>query len=309
MVIDMDTEALRWFQSVADGLTVTEVSDLEMRSQPAVSRALSRLEHEVGAQLLRRQGRRLTLTHAGFAFKRHVDSVLHHLDDAMAAVQQVIEPDTGTVTLAFQPSLGEWLIPDLVGSFRASHPGVQFDLRSKSDEAELDVGPDSEVDVEISTLRPGGPGFQWHPLAIEPLRLLVPPRHRLASEPRASLADVREDPFIVMRPSSSLRKLVDELCGEAGFEPTIAFTVSDVPSARGYAAGGLGVAVIPALWSTSASAAPPGLRYLALTDVGAERTIAFSWCEERRSLPAAVLFRKHVLTRARAGLLPHPLDV
>ena len=102
----MDTRALRWFQLVADGVTVTEVSELERTAQSAVSRALARLETEVGTPLLRRSGRTLRMTHAGVAFKHHVDVLMHELDDGLAAVSQLVDPETGTVTLAFQPSLG-----------------------------------------------------------------------------------------------------------------------------------------------------------------------------------------------------------
>jgi len=100
----MDTDALRWFQLVADGATVTEVSELEGLSQPGVSRALARLEAEVGTALLHRSGRTLRMTRAGSVFKRHVDALLHQLDDGLAAVNEILEPDTGTVALAFQVS-------------------------------------------------------------------------------------------------------------------------------------------------------------------------------------------------------------
>ena len=66
----MDTDALRWFQQVADGTTVTEVSELETVTQSGVSRALARLETQIGTPLLRRRGRTLRLTHAGAVFKR-----------------------------------------------------------------------------------------------------------------------------------------------------------------------------------------------------------------------------------------------
>src|SRR5581483_9191923 len=124
--MNMDTEALRWLQQVADGTTVTEVSELEQVTQSGVSRALARLETQVGTPLLRRSGRMLRLTHAGAVFKPHLDAMLHDLDDGIAAVSQLIDPDTGIVALAFQPSLGTWLVPDLARSFRAVHPGVRF---------------------------------------------------------------------------------------------------------------------------------------------------------------------------------------
>src|ERR1700735_1937972 len=131
--MDMDTDALRWFQQVADGTTVTEVSELEGVTQSGVSRALARLETEVGTPLLQRSGRILRMTHAGSVFKHHVDALLHQLDDGIAAVNQLIDSDTGTVALAFQRSLGTWLLPDLVRSFRAAHPGVRFRLTQVHD--------------------------------------------------------------------------------------------------------------------------------------------------------------------------------
>src|SRR5688572_19123704 len=122
----METRDLRWFQQVADGITLTELSEVEGTTQPGVSRALARLEQEVGTALLHRSGRTLRMTHAGAAFKRHVDRLLHELDDGLAAVHQLVDPETGTVTLAFHSSLGTWLVPDLVSSFRADHPQVHF---------------------------------------------------------------------------------------------------------------------------------------------------------------------------------------
>ena len=92
----MDTDVLRFFQQVADGATVTEVAELYQVSQPGVSRGLKRLEEEVGTPLLMRSGRLLRPTHAGSVFKRHVDAVLHALDDGLAAAEELIDPESGT---------------------------------------------------------------------------------------------------------------------------------------------------------------------------------------------------------------------
>ena len=113
----MDTDALRWFQQVADGTTVTEVSELEMVTQPGVSRALARLEADVGTPLLRKSGRTLRMTQAGATFKRHVDALLHQLDDGIAAVSQLLDPDTGD---------GGAGLPALGGHLAGPRPGGQL---------------------------------------------------------------------------------------------------------------------------------------------------------------------------------------
>src|SRR6195952_1188594 len=175
----MDTDSLRWFQQIADGVTMTEVSQIEYVTQSGISRALSRLEIEVGAQLLRKTGRNLRMTVAGAAFKRHVDVLLHQLDDGLAAVEQLVDPETGTVALASQLSLGTWLVPNLVGSFRADHPDVGFEIQQVRDQLTTSVLQDSRLDVEITTVRPTDRSVEWHHLPPEPLWLAVPRGHRL----------------------------------------------------------------------------------------------------------------------------------
>lgn len=297
----MDTDALRWFQQVVDGVTVTEVSELEGVSQPGVSRALARLEAEVGTPLLRRSGRVLRPTHAGSAFKRHVDALLHQLDDGLAAVDQVLDPDTGSVALAFQISLGTWLVPDLVSAFRAEHPHVRFELTQVRDElAEVAVAQGS-ADLVLSTVRSGNAAVRRQRLADEPLRLAVPADHPLAGQPEVRLADAAAESFLVLQRPSALRRLSDDLCRAAGFEPTIGFESEDVHTIRGFVAAGLGVAIIPT--SGPQPTAPAPVVYRTLRDVHAIREIGLGWAADRRLLPAAELFRSHVLERARRGRL------
>lgn len=300
----MDTDSLRWFQQVADGITVTEVSALEHTSQSGISRALARLESEVGTPLLRRSGRTLRMTHAGVAFKHHVDVMMHHLDDGLAAVQQLIEPETGTVTLAFEPSLGFWLVPDLVGSFRAEHPDVQFDLRPKRHEPTTAVRTRGDVDLELSTLRPPRSGYHWWRVARDPLYLAVASSHPLAARSDVALAELSDLPFVALRPPSLLRRACDELLVGAGVEPTIAFECDDLPTMLGYVVAGLGVAIMPGARGHLAEPAGRAVHHLEITDRGAVREIGLAWPAEGRLLPAVERFRAHVVERASAGLLP-----
>src|ERR1700744_3360379 len=189
--MSMDTDALRWFQQVADGTTVTEVSELEGVTQSGVSRALARLETEVGTPLL------------------------HRLDDGIAAVNQLLEPETGTVAVAFQHSLGTWLVPYLVRSFRSAHPLVRFELTQVRDELNSEALAGGRADLEIGPRRPHDSSLQTRQLALEPLRLAVPRDHRLAGQGQLWLTEVSGEPFVSLRPNSALRHLTDDLCEAA----------------------------------------------------------------------------------------------
>jgi DNA-binding transcriptional LysR family regulator len=302
----MDTEALRWFQQVADGVTVTEVGDLEMISQPAVSRALARLERDVGTPLLHRTGRTLRMTHAGSAFKRHVDALLHELDDGLAAVAQLADPDSGTVALAFQHSLGTWLVPDLIRSMHVDRPGVQFALTQVTDRPG-DEPAAAGADLVLGSRTPRG-AYRSRPLTSEPLRLVTAAEHRLRRRRRVSLGDVAGEPFVGLRASSALRAQTDELCHRAGFTPDVVFEGDDLSTVRGLVAAGLGVAVVPAPRTGTPEASGGALHHCAIDDLAAVREIRLSWPADRRLTPVTEKFRDHVVARAVAGRIPRVGD-
>ncbi|HTY73016.1 MAG TPA: LysR family transcriptional regulator [Actinomycetes bacterium] len=304
--MNVETSVLRWFSSVADGTTLTEVSDLEAITQSGLSRALSRLDREVGAPLLARHGRTLRMTRAGAAFKGYVDRALTELDDGLAAVAALASPDTGTVSLAYQLSLGTWLIPRLLAGFRAAHPGVSFELHQIRDEVGAPRLLDESVDVELTTVPATGPDLRWRPLLVEPLQLVVPDGHPLSGRRRVGVAALRDDWFVMLRRTYALRETCDQLCRAAGFEPKVAFEGDDLPTVEGFVAAGLGVAIVPARGPVVHAA--PGVRAVELDDPGASRAVGIAWSTRARRLPVAQAFLDYVLGAAKRigalGTLP-----
>jgi LysR family transcriptional regulator, transcription activator of glutamate synthase operon len=296
----VDTDALRWFQQVADGTTVTEVSELEHITQPGLSRALSRLEREVGTPLLQRHGRTLRMTAAGSAFKRHVDALLHELDDGLAAVEQLLDPETGQVGVSFERSMGPWLMPQLIRGFRAGHPRVQVVLHDAGGEGDASPLRRGAVDLALTTRRPREEGTAFVRLLAEPLVLVVPVGHPIAGGPAVRLADVAHEAFVALRSPSPFRHTSDELFAAAAIEPDVAFEADDLATVQGFVAAGLGVAVVPA------SVVGDRIEVVGLVDPAASRDIGLTWLERRRMLPAAALFRDHVLALARLGHLAVP---
>ncbi|HRW18126.1 MAG TPA: LysR substrate-binding domain-containing protein [Dermatophilaceae bacterium] len=299
----METEVLRWFQQVADGATVTEVADICRVSQPQVSRALAALSAEVGAPLLVRSGRVLRLTHAGAIFKRYADRVVAELDDGYAAVAELVDPERGTVTLGFESTLGGWLLPSVIADFRARHPLVRFVLIELDEDQEdgpevLDTSASARLDLALTTVRPSGVGARWRRLFDEPLFLAVHKGNPLAQRGDVWLSDARGESFVGMPRTSPLGVIGRDLCAAAGFEPEVGFVADDVETVRGFVAAGLGVAILPA---TGLDPLPEGIgtiTLLRLLDPGAHREIGLGWTE-RRLLPSAELFRRHVLRAAR----------
>ena len=300
----VELQVLRYFQEVADGATVTDTAARAQLTQPALSRALGRIERDVGAELFQRVGRALRLTPAGRAFKAHVDDVLENYDRAERAVAEVVDPGSGLIPLAFLHTLGTWLVPSLLSGFLERYPQVRFELRQHGEGPLQQELLDGTADLVITSGDPGDPLLSWRRLLVEPLRLAVPPRHRLARRRRVRLAEVADETFILLRKGYGLRAKTEALCGEVGFSPRIGFEGEEVDTLRGLVTAGLGVSLLPLPQAATfpPSSAEPPAPHLEITDVDSTRDIGLAWLAGRSLPPASDRFREHVLSEPAPGV-------
>ncbi|TDV55177.1 LysR family transcriptional regulator [Actinophytocola oryzae] len=287
----MDLSVLRWFRQVAGGATVTETAARARLTQPALSRALRRVEREVGTELFQKAGRTLRLTPAGHAFAERVGGVLDSYDQGVREVRELVDPDAGTVPLAFLHTLGTWLVPQVIRDFRDVHPRARFALRQHGEEGLVTELTAGTADLVLTSGDPRVPTIDWRRLLVEPLHLAVPPDHRLADRQEIRLAEAAEETFILLRPGYGLRATTEELCGQAGFAPRVGFEGEEVDTLRGLVTAGLGVALLPP--PRSPSTAP----HLLVTDVPAQRDIGLAWATGRDLPPLSTRFRDHILDR------------
>ena len=133
----MDLRRLTYFLAVVDHGGFTNAAKALFVSQPALSLAVRQLEEEVGTELLYRLGRGVRLTPAGEAFVGPARQALRDLEIARASAASIAGLETGTLALGSLPTLAADPLADLVGRFRAAHPGVLVDLAAPEDTADL----------------------------------------------------------------------------------------------------------------------------------------------------------------------------
>lgn len=302
----MTLDELRWFVAVAEREHVTAAAAELHVSQPALSRALARVQAHVGVPLFDRRGRRLQLNRYGRLYAEHARRALADLDAGRAALADATGAGGGgTVVLAFLHTLGSWLVPPLLRGFATAHPGVTLRLAQGSANEMLDQLRDGEADLILTSPRPEQADVGWCALAAEPLRIVVPPDHRLAARRRVRLAELADEPFVAMKPEYGLRGVTDELLAAAGVTPPIAFEGDDIGTLRGLVAAGLGVALLPPPRSAGAEIEQPATPHLAVADRGASRQLGLAWSRTRYRSPATEAFRAFVAEHG-AGLVPRP---
>ncbi|WP_019973243.1 LysR family transcriptional regulator [Mycobacterium sp. 141] len=286
----MHLDELHWFVVLAETEHVTDAAAELHISQPTLSRALARLEDEVGTPLFDRVGRRLRLNAYGEILLEHARRSSAEIRSATERIAALRDPDTGTVRLAFLHSQASWFVPDLLRRFRVEAPRVQFGLIQGAAHEIVEALAGGRVDLAITSPRPEG--YRWCGLYLERLCLAVPRGHRLAGRTRIRLADAGAEPFVALASGFGLRQLTDELCAEAGIEPQVVFEAMEIPTMEGLVAAGFGVAVVPV---PRPERAEPGAVYIPLSQTSAKRQLGLAWSADRPLPPAAERFAQFVM--------------
>jgi LysR family transcriptional regulator, transcription activator of glutamate synthase operon len=292
----VSTDDLRVFLAVAEAEHVTAAAARLHLSQPAVTRAIARLEDRFGARLFDRPGQRVRLNSFGRVLAGHAGKIVAQLDTAATDIAELLDPHHGPVRIGFVRSLGTWLVPHLVRSFKAVEPGVEFQLRQGLSEQLAHELLRGDADLILTSPQPRlSDRVGWKLLANEKLELSVPPGHRLASRQRIRLAEVAAEPFVALAMTSEFRELSDRLCREAGFSPAVAFETDDVATVRALVGAGLGIAILPALHQPATTEAPATL-VIAAQD--ATRPVGLAWIKGRQLPGLAEAFRDWVISSA-----------
>lgn len=294
----MDLRELEWFVALAESEHVTETSEALSISQPTLSRAVGRLEKHFGVQLFERSGNRIRLNRYGEVLRAHALRSLGEISTAEQRISSMIDPGKGIISLAFVTSYGSWLVPQLIQEYRRDAPEARFILEGAAAGHALEMLRNQAVDVAIISPEPRDEAIDWHPIAREPLRLVVPDGHRFAGRKAIDLAEAAAETFLALRPEFGLRQISDALCTASGFAPTISVEATEIPTLWGLVRAGMGVSILPASIRGPLS---KGTQQVPLTDDGAVRVAGAAVLANRRQPPPVALFidflRAHPLLR------------
>ncbi|MFD4530365.1 LysR substrate-binding domain-containing protein [Streptomyces sp. NPDC058470] len=297
-IVAMLVPRLTYFAGVARTEHVTRAAQEMGVPQSTLSRAMVRLEQDLGVELFARRGRTVSLTSAGRTFLGSVERALAEIERAADEVRADADPATGKVAFGFLHTMGSETVPELIRAFRADHPRVRFSLVQTYGEAMLERLRSGELDLCLTSPVPDAPDLVGRRLDEQKLRLVVPADHRLAGRRRIRLAEAADETFVTLEPGYGLRRITDAVCREAGFKPRVAFEGEEAETLRGLVAAGLGVALLP-----PPAFARPGVVELTVTAPRAVREIGVAWLDGHPDTAPVAAFKKFLLSR-RGHLLP-----
>jgi DNA-binding transcriptional LysR family regulator len=242
----MERRQLEYFVAIVDHGGFTHAARALRVAQPSLSRAIGKLEHELGVELFHRVGRNAVLSNAGELMVERARLVLRDMDALRATAQAVGTSAAGRVDVAATSSSALEPVISTVAALRDRHPGVMVSTRSALSATEvvtMVLHGRCEVGVCASRERPAGRGLVTHHLRDEEFLVVAPPGTTLGSGNTVTRDDLRGLRFVVTKPGTAVRALFDQI-GDL----TIAAEVGDRSVVLPMVLRGIGASLMPDGW-------------------------------------------------------------
>jgi DNA-binding transcriptional LysR family regulator len=252
----VELRQLEYFVAVAEERHFTRAAARMHVAQSGLSASIRSLERELGANLFVRNTRSVELTNEGRALlteARHTLANVAAAKEAVAAVQGLL---LGTLAVGTLQCLGAVDLPAVLARFHASHPGVEIRLRQGGSTDLIERVRTGDLDLAFVSAPPdGAPGVTLTPVAEEPMVLACGPAHPFRDRDTVDLADLRDETFVDFYPGWVTRDVVDRAMAAAGLDRRVSFEVNDVHWLLDLVGYGLGVAVVPQVFTHKKTAA------------------------------------------------------
>ena len=261
----MDLRHLRYFQAVAEDLSYARAARRLRIAQPALSRAIKELEHDLGAGVLERSRHFVRLTPAGAVLLQETALLLDGWEEALRRVRRTASGEEGELRLGYigpptQPFLGR-----LLHEYRRRYPLVSLHLEERTPERVWEMVAKGRLTAGLTRPVPSHTALGLRTLVLreERLGVVLRPDHPLATRRSLPWKSLAGEPLIVLarREGASLHDAILAACRNAGFMPRLARTPSVIGTVLSYTEGGAGLGIV------TDSVLPPGttLRFVPLT--------------------------------------------
>ncbi|WP_116951049.1 LysR family transcriptional regulator [Jiangella endophytica] len=297
----MNLEQLRGFVEVARLGHFTRAAEQLHLAQPSLSRQISSLESDLGAELFHRARGHISLTAAGEALLPLARRMLADADSVRREMAELAGLRRGRVRLGATPTLCISLVAEAISTFHGAHPGIDLHVTEGGSRALIDDLAGGALDLALITAAEGGPAagasLTRTPLLTEELVVVSSAaRPPVAAQPSIDLDRLARLPQIVFHESYDLRVTTEAAFRAAGLAPSVVLEGAEMDAVLRFVERGLGVAVVPAMVLLDR----PGLRSVRLTKPRLTRTVSLARRSDVTPTRAAAAMQRTIATTAEA---------
>ncbi len=240
----MELYPLKVFLTVATERSFSRAGEKLLRTQPAISLAVQRLEADLGERLLDRSGRELVLTDAGrivVEYCRRFENLERDLENALAELRDMA---AGRLVIGANESTTLYLIQHIV-QYRRLYPKVKVQVRRTLSSKIPELLIDGDLELGVISFDPEDDRLEAHAIYGDHLCFVVSPQHRFAGREQVSIRELGMETFIAHNVMSPYRDSVLKAFNKAKVPLNMDVEMPTVETIRKMVQRNEGVAFLP----------------------------------------------------------------
>ena len=296
--MNIELRHLRYFVAVAEELHFGRAAARLNISQPPLSQQIQLLEAQIGARLLARTNRSVSLTAAGLQFLADSRQILSQVEAAAVRAGRLHAGETGELRIGFTSSAPFIrAISDSLSLFRQRYPDVHLQTLEINTRAQIAPLNEGALDVGLMRNTPLPDTLAWRLILREPLMAMLHREHPLAAREKISLRELADEPFVFFDPHVGTG-LYDDIIGllrRYGVKAQITQEVGEAMTIIGLVAAGLGVSILPASFRRVQLGE---MRWVPIIEPEAVSEMWLVWSKHHEQGMAAMRFKQQLLQAA-----------
>ncbi len=242
----MADRRLKVFHTVAKLLNFTKAADALHMTQPAVTFQIRQLEEYFNTRLFDRTHNRVSLTEAGLRVYSFSGRIFELYDEMEHSIREMTGDVSGVVTLGASTTIAEYMLPFLLGDFKAKNPEVNIRLKVSNTDGIVSMVENNVIDLGIVEASVSNKNLQVDVCRMDQLVAVVPPNHALSGAITLTAQEMIAHPFICREEGSGTREVIAEYLMESGVkeEPNVCLELGSPESIKSAVEAGMGISIM-----------------------------------------------------------------
>lgn len=243
----MADRRLQVFHTVARQLSFTKAAEQLFMTQPAVTFQVKQLEEHFNARLFERSHGKIALTPTGRLVMEYAEKILGLSEEMETRVGELTGTMSGPLLLGASTTIAEFMLPQVLGEFKARHPQVQTQMTVGNSETIENRVADYSLDVGLIESPSHLPSLLTEVCCDDELVMICAPGHRLAKESGVTPQQIIIEPYVSRETGSGTREFADNYLRNYGISPddlNVVMELGSPEAIKGVVETGIGVSIV-----------------------------------------------------------------
>ena len=243
----MADRRLQVFYTVAKQLSFTKAAEQLFMTQPAVTFQVKQLEEHFNTRLFERHHGKIVLTSVGRVVMDYAERILTLTDEMDRRVADLTGATAGPLLLGASTTIAEFILPQILGEFKALHPEVQAHMSVANSETIVNRVADQTIDVGLIESPSYLPSLENQVCCDDELVMICGPDHPLAERTTVRASDIAAVPMVRREPGSGTREFTDNYLQQSGVTPddlNVIMELGSPEAMKGVVQTGIAIAIV-----------------------------------------------------------------